>query len=184
MTAAAAPQLWKGPYQHEGTKAFLGAREDGMSVKRAIVLGHAGSFKDCFAFRKTIAKWAGCSVRTVQRAFTEARQKGRNGTARAKPGEIPPGCDTPIPCGWSHRWTIGWGKVGKAVADAVNAARARWIVKHAVPSVAKAPDKQAQNVSARPARPEYQRRKWTADELNSELERLGKLEPREKPPPS
>jgi hypothetical protein len=151
---------------------------------RALVIGSVASFKECWTFRKNLAAKVGCSVRTVQRALTQAREEGLIGMARAKKEEIPPGWEHgPIPCGWSHRWVIGWGAAAQKVADAVHAAKARWLVKIAStppkkPATATEP---ARAVTYKPTpRTEYQRRTWTAAELDAELERLAT----EKPPPT
>lgn len=174
--------MWLGPSAAEASSAYGRAREAGMSVLRSLVVGQIASFRQCWAFRRKLAEKVGCSVRTVQRAITQAKAEGLLGTARAKPHEIPPGRDAqgPVACGWSHRWIIGWGKAGTAVRDAVAAAKARWLVKVATstedppgslyksPEPAEAPRRRP---SARPSRPEYQRRRWTPEELELELER-------------
>ncbi len=133
-----------------------------MSALRAWVVAQIASFRDCWVFRKRIAEWARCSVRTVQRAITQARALGLLGVARAKPNEVPTGASSPLPCGWSHRWTIGWGQAAAAVKKAVTAARLAWITRRTTVPVAKAP----------PPEPEPLRRQWTAAELDAELERL------------
>ncbi len=181
MTAAS---LWIGPVHTEARSAYQRAREAGLSPLRALVIGSVASFKECWTFRKKLAEKAGCSVRTVQRALTQAREEGLIGVARAKKNEVPPNWPHgPVTCGWSHRWVIGWGKAGEAVKDAVHAAKARWLVKHATPArVPTAPPVPSERIQGRAttrrSRPEYQRRTWTAEELDAELERLAK------PPPS
>lgn len=152
---------------------------------RALVIGSVASFKECWTFRKNLAAKVGCSVRTVQRALTQAREEGLIGMARAQKTEIPPGWEHgPIPCGWSHRWVIGWGQAAQKVADAVHAAKARWLIKVAMaPSPlprSRPSEAPALNRPNATARPEYQRRTWTASELDAELERLAT----EKPPPT
>lgn len=132
--------LWLGPHHGEARAAYTRARRAGLTSLRALVIGSVASFKDCWAFRAKLAAKHDCSVRTVQRALTQAREEGLIGVARSKCDivrgkkvfEKPPHFDKPVPCGWSHRWTIGWGKAGAAVKQAVEAARARWIVRHAV----------------------------------------------------
>jgi hypothetical protein len=121
-------------------------------------------------------------VRTVQRAITQAKSEGLIGVARAKKTDVPPGWKEPVPCGWSHRWVVGWGRAGKAVHDAICAAKAKWIVKHAassVPPKLAAPERAPVYVPGRGVRTPYQRRDWTAAELDAELARLALLE---KPP--
>ena len=179
----AAPSLWLGPVHSEARAAYQRARNTGLSPTRALVIGTVASFKECWTFRRNIAKQVGCSVRTVQRALTQARSEGLIGMARAKKTEVPPNWEHgPVTCGWSHRWVIGWGKAGQVVADAVHAAKARWLVKQAAPLRTTAP---ASYVASSPKsvapRTEYQRRTWTAAELDAELERVDRLN---KPPPS
>ena len=191
MTAAGA-SLWLGPVHSEARSAFQRARQAGLSPMRALVIGSVASFKECWAFRRKLAAQVGCSIRTVQRALTQAREEGLIGVARAKKTDVPPNWKHgPIACGWSHRWVIGWGKAGQAVADAVHAAKARWLVKHALatPRVSQTSAPPADNqvdpaISRRAAtgpRAEYARRKWTAQELDAELELLERAK---KPPPS
>lgn len=136
-----------------------------MSPLRALAFAQIASFREGWVFRKRIAKKIGGSVRTVGRAIRQAKDLGLLGTARAKKHEIPPGLDKPLVCGWSHRWIIGWGKAGQAVAAAVNQARARRLAK----------------LTAKGVRPVAQprRRRWTAEELERELE----LRARSMPPP-
>jgi hypothetical protein len=158
-----------------------------MAPLRAFVVGEIGSFRDCWEFRAKIAKVVGCSVRTVQRAITQAKSLGLIGVARAKKTEIPPGGSRPIECGWSHRWTIGWGKVGRVVDEAIAAARARWITRSVVAAVS-APTSSPQRgdgsssktttnrhrVAASSSAP---KRHWTPEELDAELERRARAGP-------
>lgn len=115
-------------------------------------------------------------MRTVQRALTQARSEGLIGLARAKKTEVPPGWQHgPVTCGWSHRWVIGWGQAGQAVADRVHAAKARWMVKIAMAGTPTKPSQapaDKRNLSATTPRTERQRRNWTAAELDAELDRL------------
>jgi hypothetical protein len=132
VQAAVTPQgLWLGPVHTEARAAYTRARGRGLTPLRSLIVGTVASFKDCWAFRSKIAAFVGCSVRTVQRALTQARSEGLIGVARGKKNECPPNWKSPVACGWSHRWTVGWGKAGAAVRDAVDAARARWLVRHA-----------------------------------------------------
>jgi hypothetical protein len=181
MTAAvASARLWLGPSPATARDAYHRARAGGMTALRALVVGNIASHRDCWAFRKRLASQVGCSVRTVQRAITQAASMGLIGVARAKRGERPPGLDSEVPCGWSHRWIVGFGQAGAAVKRAVDAARARWIARRSV-----TPTSPGACVSkaCRPkmAAPTFRRDKpsWTAEELDRELERLA----REKPPP-
>lgn len=171
--------MFPGPHVAEARAAFARALENGMSSKRAHGLGVIASFKEGWIPRRSIARWIGGCVRTVGRMIHQAKGIGLLGTARAKKHEIPPGRTEPFTCGWSHRWIIGWGKAGKAVDDAVHAARARWLVKVAAPApAASGGDKGTARAVA--ARPEYQKRRYTAAEIDAELERIDRLK---KPPP-
>jgi hypothetical protein len=129
-----------------------------MSPTRSLVLGHIGSFRDCWTFRRKIAAHVGCSVRTVQRAITEGKMLGLIGVARLKKHETPPGADGPLTCSGSHRWTNGYGLAGEAAKRAVEAAKLKWIQRAATHAVRTAPKKT--------------QRKWTADELDAELARI------------
>ena len=177
-----AAAMWLGPVHTEARAGYERARNAGLSPMRALVVGSIASFQECWAFRKNLARHVGCSVRTVQRAITQAKAEGLIGTARAKKTEVPPHWPHgPVTCGWSHRWVIGWGKAGEAVKDAVAAAKARWMVKVATPQkmTTRPPGSTMDPAAPRP-RTVHQRRSWTADELDAELERLDALK---KPPP-
>jgi hypothetical protein len=154
-----------GPHVHEAGAAFQRARGRGMTTTRALVVGHIASHRECWSFRRRLAERIGCSVRTVQRAITQAVSLGLVGVARAKKTDVPPGLDRPVDCGWSHRWTIGWGKAGAAVKTAIDGARARWMLRVA----ARTEKKAALPLEPRPSRPP---RRWTADELEAELARV------------
>ena len=142
---------------------------------RALAVANVASFRDGWAFRKSIAAKIGGSVRTVARAFKQAREEGLMGIARAKAGERPTGADGKplgaLPCGWSHRWTIGWGEAGKAVKVAIANARARFLARAAV---------KGKSLTPAPARGRW----WSAFELDAELERRAAVgrPPPEKPP--
>lgn len=138
-----------------------------MSPTRALVVGQIASFRDCWQFRRSLARVVGASVRTVQRAISEAKSLGLIGVARAKKNEIPSGRKGPLDCGWSHRWTIGWGKAGEAVGRAVAAARLRFISRFGLkPPAAERP--RANAVGAEQASAELERR---APDLASAIER-------------
>jgi hypothetical protein len=104
-----------GPDLPEARAAEQRAREAGLTVLRARIVAHIASFKDGWIFRRRLAKTEGCSVRTVQRAITQAREEGLIGVARAKQGEKPPGAAGTFACGWSHRWIIGRGRAAAAL---------------------------------------------------------------------
>lgn len=155
---------WPGPHHWEAKQAYIRAREAGLSLARSWIVGGIASFQDAWIFRSKLAKFFRLSVRTVQRAITEAHAVGLIGKARAKQGEIPPGANTPIPCGWSHRWTIGWGK-------AADVARAE-IEQTRVARAAKAAIKTTVTFVSKARRQDRPARRWTAEELDAELARL------------
>lgn len=152
--------LWPGRFGDEGNRAFNRAIESGMTSLRSLVIGCIGSFRDCWMFQRSIAKLLGCSVRTVQRALAEGRSLGLIECHRAKPREKAPEIGKPLPCGWSHRWAVGWGRAKEAVAKLVNVARAKSLV----PGMFRAKPKKTEQ-SATP------QRRWTAEEIEAELAR-------------
>jgi hypothetical protein len=150
--------MWMGKNQLEGTAAYKRARAAGMSALRAEVLGHIGSFKDCWAFRRKIAAHVCCSIRTVQRAITQGKMLGLLSVYRLKKNETPPGREGPLTCSGSHRLTAGYGLAGEAAKRAVEENRLKWVARaatHAVRSAARKPG-----------------RRWTAEQLDAELERI------------
>jgi|WetSurMetagenome_2_1015567.scaffolds.fasta_scaffold570715_1 DNA-binding transcriptional regulator LsrR (DeoR family) len=149
--------LWPGPYAGEAVKAFHRAIESDMGSLRALVIGCVGSFRDCWVFQRQIADRLGCSVRTVQRALRQARDLGLIECHRAHKNENAPGLQKPIPCGWSHRWVIGWGLVGEAVSRAINLAR----LNRMAPKAFRAPKRTREPVPKR----------WTASEIEEALRR-------------
>lgn len=142
-----------------------------MSAARSLVLGCVASFKQCWAFRRTLAEHTGLSVRTVQRALTQGRELGLCGMARAKPNEVPPGRKEPVRCGWSHRWVVGWGLALERAKEAVEKARLKRAVKMACQPSQGVPQK----------KPNPRQRRYTADELAEELARF-ETERAQKPP--
>lgn len=150
---------------------YYRARQAGLTTGRATVVAFVASFRDCWAFRRQIARVVGLSVRTVQRALTQAQDLGLIRCARAKLGETPPGARGPVTCGFSHRWTIGWGIAGKKAKEkilaAVERARMRRVLRVVQPTAA---------AKRSPMEPKpltrYQRRIPTLDELDAELARL------------
>jgi hypothetical protein len=177
-----APSLWLGPSQNEARAAFERARQAGMSALRSLVVGNIASFKHNWTFRKNLAAKAGCSVRTAQRAITQAVALGLMGVARSKPNEKPPGRENPMPCGFSHRWINGWGKTGEAVKRAVDAARARVSLRRATRVIPESCTPQQAKPCA--VRSQREPRRWTAAELDAELDELERESAkREKPPP-
>lgn len=150
--------MWPGPATIEARAAYERARCGGLSAARSLVLGCIASWKDCWAFRASLAAHTGLSVRTVQRAITQGKLCGLLGVGRAKKDEIPPGAEAPIPCGWSHRWTIGWGQAVEAAREAVAQTRLARMVKAAM------------RAKAQPSAGEARKRQWTALEIDAELD--------------
>lgn len=182
-TAQPAPVggLWLGPHHLEAAAAFGRARELGLSLARAHVVGNVASFRDCWAFRSRLARAVRVSVRTVQRALTQAADVGLIGRARAKPSDVPPGLTAPVPCGWSHRWTVGWGAAGELARQAVARARAVRLLRRSVGGASTLAGRILQDRPRRPQRAEYQGRHWTAQELDDELARLARERPEPEP---
>lgn len=153
--------LWPGPYASEAHAAFRRATEAGMTTTRSLVVGCVASFRDCWAFQSKIAARLSCSVRTVQRALRQARELGLIECHRSKRNEKAPGLDTVVPCGWSHRWAIGWGLAKEAAAAAVNVARAMRLV----------PALFVSKKRRKPAEPPPRPKRWTVEEIEAELAR-------------
>lgn len=150
-----------GPDALEARAAEQRAREAGLSLLRARVVGHIASFRDGWVFRRRLAELLKCSIRTVQRAITQAREEGILGVARAKQGEKPQGAAGTFACGFSHRWVIGRGLGAAAALAAVAAAKLAAIARAAAKPSAPQP-RRAPVTREKP-------RKWTADELDAAL---------------
>ncbi len=89
---------------------FRFALGQGMSWKRARVLAAAASYGEKFwGFQRGLAEFVECSLRTVQRAFDEAKTLGIIYSRRSKQGEIPPGMARPFKCGFAMRTFSAWG---------------------------------------------------------------------------
>jgi len=183
--------LWLGPDGAEARAAYARARAAGMNLLRSMVIGCIASFRDGWAFRHTIARKVGCSVRTVQRAINEGRALGLIQVFRAKKGERPPGCSTPLKCGWSHRITVGFGRAAAAALAAVAAARVKWMLRHPpkMPAPTLAAGCQADKrgtpivrALTKPPPTPNQRRTWTAEEIDAELERIERAKAALSPP--
>ena len=152
--------FWPGRFSDEANRAFNRAIQSGMTSLRSLVIGSVGSFRDCWMFQRTLAKNLGCSLRTVQRALREGRQLGLIECHRAKAKEKAPEIGKTLPCGWSHRWVVGWGRAKETVEKLVNVARAKALV----PGLFRKKPKKAEE-SATP------HRRWTAEEIEAELAR-------------
>lgn len=157
-----------------------------MSITRALVIGEIATYRDCWRFRKTIARVIGCCIRTVQRAITQAKELGLLGVHRAKKGEIPPrspddpNAGKPIECGWSHRFTVGRGLAGRALAVAIEAARAKWITRQVVRATSSVPLPKRNAPAAASSVAPSPKRRLTAEQIDAELARRDA----ERPPPS
>ena len=166
---------WPGPSAAEARAAYQRARENGLSAARALVIGCIASFKQGWMFRRNLAAHTGLSVRTVQRAITQAKDFGLIGVARAKKDEVPPGMDHPLTCGWSHRWVVGWGQAAAAAKTAIANCRLARIVKAAARgSVAKPKAEEEAPGPMQGPREQRPPRQWTAAELDAELERFAR----------
>jgi AraC-like DNA-binding protein len=117
-----------GPHDAEARDAYARAREFGLSKARAEAFAHVASRKDLWAFARKIAERVGCSRRTVQRGFAQAKALGLMRTARGKKGEVPPGANAPLPCGFCHRFITGRGLAGAQLHRAISEVRTRWIL--------------------------------------------------------
>ena len=148
-----------GPDSGEGRHAEQRAREAGLSLVRARIVGNIASNRDVWAFRSSIARHIGCSVRTVARALKQAVEEGLIRVHRGKRDEVPPGANAPIPCGWSHRWFVARGLAAAAAIAAIAAAKLAAVARRTV-----LPQKHL-----RPPAPRPEHRRWTSAELDAEL---------------
>lgn len=148
---------------------FHRSRQAGMSIARSTVAAFVASFKDCWAFRRQISRVLGVSVRTVQRALTQGQDLGLLRTARAKQGEIPTGARGPIDCGFSHRWTIGWGIAGKRAGEKIRTLIERAQMRRVLRVIT--PVAKGRTMKPKPSSP-VQRRSYTVEELDAELARI------------
>lgn len=78
------------------------------------------------------------SVRTVQRAISQAKDLGLIEVHRCKKDEVPPGLSHPLPCGWSHRWATSRGMGNQRAREAIAAARVRAAMRKSVPPTVRA----------------------------------------------
>lgn len=131
-------RAYLGPDYRSAQLAYERARAAGMSELRARVVAHVASFKDGWVFRRRLAAAVRCSVRTVQRALSQAVELGLLGRARARRGETPPGAKGPLSCGWSHRWMVARDLVGAAANRLIMAARLKALTKCLTPKARRA----------------------------------------------
>lgn len=156
--------IFGGPFKAEARKAYALAVAEGWRGKGPAVYAELVSWgKDPWLFQSTIAELHGCAVRTVQRWLRRLRDEGLLQCFRAKKGEIPKGRDRPVSCGWSHRVLTLWHAIGERFDQLREELR----------------QKQAAKVAARNAG----RRRYTADEIDRELEKRYGPKPEPDPPP-
>lgn len=99
-----------GVHRREALSIFRFALDQGMTWKRAHALAAAASYGEkWYGFQKTVAEWAKCCVRTVQRAVDEAKTLGILHSRRAKKGEILHGMRGYPKCGYAIRTFTAWG---------------------------------------------------------------------------
>lgn len=99
-----------GVHRREALFVFRFALREQMSWKRAHCLAIAASYgAKSWVFQGTVAKWAKCSLRTVQRAMNEAKTLGIIYSRRSRQGEIPPNGRGPLKCGCAIRTFTAWG---------------------------------------------------------------------------
>lgn len=90
-----------------------------MSWKRARVLAAAASYgQKVWAFQDNLAAFVGCSIRTVQRAFNEAKVLGLLYSRRSRQGELTP-TGKYLKCGFALRTFTTWGLRSKRRIRAV-----------------------------------------------------------------
>ena len=99
-----------GVHRREALFVFRFALREQMSWKRAHCLAVAASYgQKSWVFQGTVAKWVKCSVRTVQRAFNEAKTLGIIYSRRSRQGEVPPNGRGSLKCGCAIRTFTAWG---------------------------------------------------------------------------
>ncbi len=98
-----------GVHRREALFVFRYALSEGMSWKRARVLAAAASYGETFwGFQDNLAEFVGCSIRTVQRAFNEAKVLGLLYSRRSRKGELTP-TGKYLKCGFALRTFTTWG---------------------------------------------------------------------------
>jgi len=97
-----------GVHRREAYRLFRYALEQGMSWLRARVLAAAASYGEkVWAFQGGLADFVGCSLRTVQRAFDEAKRLGLLTSRRSRQGELTP-TGKYLKCGFALRTFTTW----------------------------------------------------------------------------
>jgi len=98
-----------------------------MSWKRAYILACAASQgKICWVFQSTLAEFTGYSLRTVQRAFRQAKKLGVIVSRRLRRGEQPEGARGPITCGGALRRFVSWGLTARRMVGLCLKYAQRW----------------------------------------------------------
>lgn len=182
--------LWLGRHYHlEAKSLFRRCREAGLTATRAHAVACLATFKHCYARRKTIAGVVLCSVRTVQRGHTQAKELGLITSWRNRKGQIPPQGKEPLSFRWADRQVVGWGQAGAKVKQAVEEARAKWLRDHSANFGPDAPKVRGNGSTMDPVlatQPRKRRelstaRRLTSAEIDAELAELARA--REHPPP-
>ena len=97
-----------GVHRREAYRLFRFALEQGMSWLRARVLAAGASYGEKFwGFQGKLADFVGCSLRTVQRAFNEAKCLGLLTSRRSRQGELTP-TGKYLKCGFALRTFTTW----------------------------------------------------------------------------
>lgn len=117
-----------GPHRREAELVQRFCVDGGMSWKRAYAVACMASMGQfCWSFALNIAKFAGVSRKTVQRAVLQAKKLGVLVSRRIRRGERPPGADYSYSCGGAYRRFVAWGlSTSRALARCARYA-VRWI---------------------------------------------------------
>lgn len=101
---------YPGPHRREADAVYAFALERGMSKMRAWITACGASYgKTFWTFQRTLSKFCGGCVRTVQRAISDSKRCGLLTSRRIKRGETAPGGRGPLTCGAALRTIVGWG---------------------------------------------------------------------------
>ena len=92
-----------------------------MSWLRARVLAAGASYGEKFwGFQDNLAQFIGCSIRTVQRAFDEAKRLGLVTSRRSRQGELTP-TGKYLKCGFALRTFTTWNTRSRRRYNAIAA---------------------------------------------------------------
>lgn len=151
--------LFGGPYKRQAVEAHATGVAEGWKGFGPAIYGELMSWgRNPWLFQANIARRVGCCVRTVQRWLAFFRDEGLLRCWRGSNRETPPGARGPVTCGFSNRALTAWHAVGERFRELVaqyKAERAR-----------KADERKARRA-----------RRWTADEIDAELERRSRAGP-------